>query len=50
MKSTNHQVFNASEYRRRLVGLWKDATCFNFKDEEAKKRLDEVRQGVKKGR
>lgn len=37
------QVFNASEYRRRLVGLWKDATCFNFKDEEAKKRLDEVR-------
>jgi hypothetical protein len=36
-------VLNASEYRRRLVGLWKDPSCFNFEDPEAKKRLDEVR-------
>ena len=87
------QVFNASEYRRRLVGLWKDATyvydppthpphpptspthpsptvahsnrlvvlyllnppthpptlpnrCFNFQNEEAKEKLEEVHSAV----
>uniref|UniRef100_I2CQU3 6-phosphofructo-2-kinase / fructose-2,6-bisphosphatase n=1 Tax=Nannochloropsis gaditana (strain CCMP526) TaxID=1093141 RepID=I2CQU3_NANGC len=40
------QVFNASEYRRRLVGLWKDATCFNFQNAEAVKKLEEVHNAV----
>jgi predicted kinase len=44
--ATTVQVFNASEYRRRLVGIWKDATCFNFQDAEAVQKLNEVNNAV----